>query len=60
MVFTTLADDLTGVDQVMLGKAVAGKRYYNLAGQQVTRPEGATIIVTTYTDGTISAAKVIK
>ena len=60
VVFTTLADDLTGVDQVMLGKAVAGKRYYNLAGQQVTRPEGATIIVTTYTDGTISAAQVIK
>ena len=42
-------------------KAVAGVRYYNLAGQGSDKPfEGINIVVTTLTDGTTTATKVIK
>ena len=41
-------------------KAVAGVRYYNMAGQEVAQPNGMTIQVTTYTDGTTTTAKVVK
>ena len=43
------------------GKTVAGRKYYNLAGMESDRPfEGVNIIVTTYTDGSRSSAKVLK
>ena len=48
------------VDEVAAGKTVAGVRYYNMAGQEMQEANGMTIVVTTYTDGTTSAAKVIK
>ena len=35
-------------------------RYFNLAGQEMAQPNGMTIQVTTYTDGTRTATKVIK
>jgi hypothetical protein len=42
-------------------KAVAGVKYYNLAGVESNKPfDGVNIMVTTYTDGTKAAAKVIK
>ena len=41
-------------------KVVAGVRYYNIMGQEMTEANGLTIIVTTYTDGTSSAVKVMK
>ena len=42
-------------------KAVAGVKYYNLAGVESAQPfDGVNVVVTTYTDGTKSAAKVIK
>lgn len=42
-------------------KAVAGVKYYNLAGIESDRPfEGVNIIVTTYTDGSRSSSKVLK
>ena len=41
-------------------KQVAGVRYFNLAGQEMQQAEGLTIVVTTYTDGTTSAVKVVK
>ena len=42
-------------------KAVAGVRYYNLAGQGSDKPfKGINIVVTTLTDGTTTATKVIK
>ena len=42
-------------------KAVAGVKYYNLAGVESNKPfDGVNIMVTTYTDGTKSAIKVIK
>ena len=43
------------------GKAVAGVKYYNLAGIESNRPfDGVNIIVTTYTDGSRTSAKVLK
>jgi len=50
----------TGVSEVAEGKVAAGVRYYNMAGQEMSQPVGLTIQVTTYTDGTTSAVKVIK
>ena len=41
-------------------KVVAGVRYYNIMGQEMSEANGLTIIVTTYTDGTSSAVKVLK
>ena len=49
-----------GVNELMNGKAVAGVRYFNMAGQEMPEANGMTIVVTTYTDGTTSAAKVMK
>ncbi len=50
----------TGLSEVANGKTVAGVRYYNMAGQEMQEANGMTIVVTTYTDGTTSAVKVIK
>ena len=49
----------TGIDELS-GKAVSGVRYFNLAGQEMQQANGVTIVVTTYTDGTTSAVKVVK
>ena len=51
---------ITGVEEMMSGKTVAGVRYFNMAGQEMTEANGLTIMVTTYTDGTTSAVKVVK
>ena len=51
---------MTGIDEVAEGKQVAGVRYFNLAGQEMQEANGMTIVVTTYTDGTTSTAKVMK
>jgi len=48
------------VNEVNAGKTVANVRYFNIAGQEMAQPSGMTIQVTTYTDGTTSAAKVVK
>lgn len=65
--FTVNLDEMTfvitedsGVDEVAAGKIVAGKRYYNVMGQEMSEMNGVTIVVTRYTDGTTSVAKVIK
>ena len=50
----------TAVDEVNTGKSIAGVRYFNMAGQEMAQPNGLTIQVTTYSDGTTNAAKVIK
>ena len=52
--------DYTGIDELLNGKTVAGVRYFNMAGQEMQEANGVTIVVTTYTDGTTSAVKVIK
>lgn len=52
---------ITGVINVNAQKAVAGVMYYNLAGMQSEEPfSGVNIVVTRYTDGSISTAKVLK
>ena len=56
-----LTDDVITAVTDVAGKAVAGVKYYNLAGMESDRPfEGVNIIVTTYTDGSRSSAKVLK
>ena len=50
----------SAVNELAEGKTVAGVRYFNVAGQEMAQPEGLTIQVTTYSDGTSSAVKVIK
>ena len=51
----------TAVDEIDATKAVASVAYYNLSGQQSAQPvDGVNIVVTTYTDGTRTTAKVIK
>ena len=59
--FTIGANTMTGVNEMTSAKAVARVDYYNLTGQRIDRPEnGVTLVVTTYTDGTRTTAKVIK
>ena len=49
---------ITGINELVDGKTVAGVRYFNLAGQEMQQANGLTIVVTTYTDGTTTAAKI--
>ena len=52
---------VTAVNDVNVNKAVAGVKYYNLAGVESDMPfDGVNVVVTTYTDGTKAASKVIK
>ena len=50
----------TSINEMNAGKTIADVRYYNVAGQEMTEANGMTIVVTTYTDGSTSAAKVVK
>ncbi len=51
---------VTGIETIS-GKAVAGVRYYNVAGMASDKAfDGVNIVVTTYTDGTQRVAKVVK
>ena len=58
--FEIKEDTGTGINELVNGKTVAGVRYFNMAGQEMTEANGMTIVVTTYTDGTTSAVKVMK
>lgn len=51
-----------GVEELIndVNKVVAGVRYYNIMGQEMKEANGITIVVTTYTDGSHSAVKIIK
>ena len=52
---------VTGVNDVTGVKPVAGVKYYNLAGVESSEPfDGVNIVVTRYTDGSMSTSKVIK
>lgn len=51
---------ITGVNDINAGKTIANVRYYNMAGQRVAQANGATIVVTTYTDGTTRTVKMMK
>ena len=51
---------VTGLSEMLNGKTVANVRYFNMAGQEMQEANGMTIVVTTYTDGTTNAVKVMK
>ena len=53
-------DPETAINEMNAGKTVAAVRYFNMAGQEMQEANGMTIVVTTYTDGTSSAVKVMK
>lgn len=51
----------TGLTNVIVDRKVTSVTYYNLMGQQSSKPfEGVNIVVTRYSDGTTSTAKVIQ
>ena len=50
----------TALSEMSADKQVSSVRYYNMTGQEMSQPEGLTIKVTTYSDGTTDAVKVIK
>ena len=51
----------TAVADVAASKQVAGVDYYNMQGQRSTSAhEGVNVVVTRYTDGTKTTAKVVK
>ena len=54
------AAESTGIDEMMGGKTISNVRYFNMAGQEMQEANGMTIVVTTYTDGTQTAVKVMK
>ena len=55
-----MVSPFTGIEEMNADKAVAGVRYFNMAGQEMQQANGLTIVVTTYTDGTTSSKKVMK
>ncbi|MBR0494015.1 MAG: hypothetical protein IJJ83_09705 [Muribaculaceae bacterium] len=55
-----LYDRPSSVKDLNANKTIANVRYFNVAGQEMAQPSGMTIKVTTYTDGTTSAVKVVK
>lgn len=51
----------TGIEALTAGKAVAGIRYYNIAGMASDKAyDGMNIVVVTYEDGTQAVAKVVR
>jgi len=54
------AKESEAVEELFAGKTVARVRYFNMMGQEMNAASGATLVITTYTDGTTSATKVIK
>ena len=59
--FAIEVNSTSGVNEQVAGKTVARVVYFNLADQQIDRPEaGVTLVVTTYTDGTRATAKIVR
>ena len=59
--FDIAVKSTSAVNELTSGKAIAKVEYFNLAGQQLDRPDGGvTLVVTTYTDGTRSTSKIIR
>ena len=56
-----IVPDEVAVENINAGKAVAGVKYYNVAGQAADKAfDGVNVVVTTYVDGTQSVVKVVK
>jgi hypothetical protein len=60
IVYLEVYDKPSAVNELNAGKTVSSVKYFNLAGQEMAQPSGLTIQLTTYSDGTTSATKVIK
>ena len=59
--FTINVNTATSVNEITSDKAIDRVDYFNVAGQRIERPEsGITLVVTTYTDGTRSTARIIR
>jgi len=59
--FTIDANSPTELSEMSAMKSITSVKYYNLAGQQMTKPAtGVTLVVTTYSDGTRTTSKVIR
>jgi hypothetical protein len=59
--FQVLDDAPTAVENIGADKQVAGVQYVNLSGMTSDKPfDGMNVVVTTFTDGTTSTAKVMK
>ena len=56
----TYEDTPTGVTEIAQGKTVAGVRYFNIDGKEMMQPQGLTIAVTNYSDGTTKTEKIMK
>lgn len=50
----------SGLNEMSIDKQVTDVRYYSMAGEEVSQPDGMTFIVTTYSDGTTRTTKVLK
>ena len=58
---TAKMNESSGIEQIVSDKEIDHVRYINVAGQESDSPfTGVNIMVTTYTDGTTTTAKVIK
>ena len=53
-------DAVTGTNESLTDKSISAVRYFNIMGQEIPAPEGITIQVTTYTDGSTTATKLIR
>ena len=54
-------NDNSSVEQLNADKQIANVRYINVAGQESESPfNGVNIVITTYTDGTVTTSKVVK
>lgn len=60
IVYLEVYDKPSAVNELNAGKTVSSVKYFNLAGQEMAQPNGLTIQLTTYSDGTTTATKVIK
>ena len=60
-IMASIAAPEVAVENINAGKAVAGVKYYNVAGQAADSAfEGVNIVVTTFADGTQNVVKVVK
>ena len=60
-IMDSIAAPEVAVENINAGKAVAGVKYYNVAGQAADSAfEGVNIVVTTFADGTQNVVKVVK
>ena len=59
--FSIGVNSSSGINEVTPGKEVDHIDYFNVAGQRISHPDsGVTIIVTTYSDGTRTTAKIVR